>query len=68
MGKFKRMKARVRVHESASQIPPSLPTPAMIGKNIISGTRCPHPPHAIYIDNDKGAQGLPASQHGSTNW
>jgi hypothetical protein len=40
MGKFERKKARVRVRESASQISPSLPTPATIGKNVVRGAWC----------------------------
>jgi hypothetical protein len=56
MGKFERKKARVRVHESASQIPPSLPTHATIRKNVGHDTWCPHPPCTIYTDNDRGPE------------
>jgi hypothetical protein len=55
------------MRESASQISPSLPTPTTIGENIMHDAWCPHP-RVIYTNNDRGAWGLPANQHGSTHW
>jgi hypothetical protein len=57
-------KMRMRMRESAGQIPSPFIHSHDVWKNIVHDTWCPHP-HTIYPNTNKGVQGPPISQHGS---
>jgi hypothetical protein len=64
---FGHKKARVRERESTGQIPPSLPHLRNVWEKCHARCLLSAPPHATYTDSDRGARGLFANQHGSTN-